>query len=90
MDDLFARIGSWLLDNGAGGVIAALSILALVNERRERVSERKEYDAEIKAKDEAHIDTLNKWRTDTQAQNDKVATLAEKVVIAIESSKRGQ
>lgn len=77
------------MENGAGGVIALLAILALINERRERNAERKEYNAEIATKDAAHIETLNRWRTDTQVQNDKVAVLAEKFVIAIENSKRG-
>ena len=89
MDALFTNIGAFLLENGAGGVIALLCLLALIVERRERNSDRKDYDAEIKSKDEAHIETLNRWRTDTQASNDKIAALAEKVVIAIESNKRG-
>lgn len=78
------------MSNGAGGVVAALSILALVNERKERREDRKEYDAEIKAKDDALVQTLNSWRADTNVQNDKVSALAEKVIITIESVKRGQ
>lgn len=70
--------------------IAALVIWAFLNERKERREERKEYDAEIKAKDDAHIATLNSWRADTQVQNDKVSALVEKVIVAIESGKRGQ
>lgn len=90
MDALFTNIGTWLLENGAGGIVALLALLALVNERRERNAERLLYDAEIKTKDEAHIATLNSWRADTQVQNDKVSALAEKVIITIESVKRGQ
>ena len=90
MDELFTQIGSWLVSNGAGGIVAALVILALAVERKERRAERKDYDAEIKAKDDAHIATLNSWRADTQVQNDKVSQLAEKVIITIESVKRGQ
>lgn len=85
--DEFLKI---LVTYGPGGVIAGLAILALVNERKERKAERKDYDGEIKAKDEAHIQTLNSWRADTQVQNDKVSALAEKVIITIESVKRGQ
>lgn len=88
MDALFTSVGGWLLENGAGGIIALLAIFALVTERKDRNAEKKAYDAEIAAKDAAHIETLNKWRTDTQAQNDKVSSLAEKVVIAIEANKR--
>jgi len=90
VDELFTQIGSWLVSNGAGGIVAALVILALAVERKERRAERKDYDAEIKAKDDAHIATLNSWRADTQVQNDKVSQLAEKVIITIESVKRGQ
>lgn len=89
MDELFANVGKFLLEQGAGGIIALLALLALINERRERRADAKDYDAEIKAKDEAHIETLNRWRTDTQAQNDKMAQLSEKFVIAIEAHKRG-
>jgi hypothetical protein len=77
MDALFANIGVWLLANGPGGIVAALAILALVDERKGRKEDRA-----------ALIDTLNRWRTDTQTQNDKVAALAEKVIVAIESDKR--
>jgi hypothetical protein len=90
MDALFSQIGAFLMANGAGGIIALLAIMALVNERKERKDERKDYDAEIKAKDEAHIATLNSWRADTQVQNDKISALAEKVIITVESVKRGQ
>ncbi len=90
MDALFSQIGAFLMANGAGGIIALLAILALLNERKERKDERKDYDAEIKAKDEAHIATLNSWRADTQVQNDKISALAEKVIITVESVKRGQ
>ena len=79
-----------LLTYGPGGLIAFMCVLALVAERKERRAERKEYDSEIKSKDDAHIQTLNSWRADTQVQNDKVSALAEKVIITIESVKRGQ
>lgn len=78
-----------LLSGGPYG-LAALIIWAWLNERKERKEERREYDAEIKAKDDAHIATLNSWRADTQVQNDKVSALVEKVIVAIESGKRGQ
>jgi len=78
-----------LLSGGPYG-ISALIVWAWLNERKERREERKEYDAEIKAKDDAHIATLNSWRADTQVQNDKVSALVEKVIVAIESGKRGQ
>lgn len=89
MDALFTQIGTWLIANGAGGIVALLAIFALIVERKERKAERKEYQDKIDEKDDAHIDTLNRWRTDTQVQNDKVSALAEKFVIAIEASKRG-
>lgn len=79
-----------LLTYGPGGLIGLMCVLALIGERKERKAERTAYDAEIKAKDEAHISTLNSWRADTQVQNDKVSALAEKVIITIESVKRGQ
>lgn len=79
-----------LLTYGPGGLIALMAVLALIGERKERKAERTAYDAEIKSKDEAHIQTLNSWRADTQVQNDKVSALAEKVIITIESVKRGQ
>lgn len=88
MDALFTQIGGWLLEHGAGGIVALLAILALIIERRDRNAEKKAYDAEIASKDAAHIETLNRWRTDTSATNDKVSALAEKVVIAIEANKR--
>lgn len=78
-----------LLSGGPYG-LAALIIWAWLNERKERKEERREYDAEIKSKDDAHIATLNSWRADTQVQNDKVSALVEKVIVAIESGKRGQ
>lgn len=90
MDALFSNVGNWLLENGAGGIVALLSILALLNERKERREERTAYDAEISKKDEALINTLNSWRADTQVQNDKVSALAEKVIITVEAAKRGQ
>ncbi len=89
MDALFSNVGNWLLENGAGGVVALLALLGLVNERKERREERAAYDAEIAKKDEALINTLNSWRADTQVQNDKVSALAEKVIITVEAAKRG-
>ena len=80
-----------LLTYGPGGLIALLSILALVNERKERKAERTAYDAEIKTKDDALIETLTKWRLDTQMQSDKIAALVEKQAIILDAqSKRGQ
>lgn len=70
--------------------MAALVIWAWLNERKERKEERAAYDAEIKAKDDLLVQTLNSWRADTQVQNDKSSALAEKVFVAIESAKRGQ
>jgi len=78
-----------LLSGGPYG-ITALIIWAWLNERKERREERKEYDAEIKAKDDAHIATLNSWRADTQVQSDKVSAMAEKFIVAIETGKKGQ
>lgn len=80
-----------LLTYGPGGLLAILSILALVNERKERKAERTAYDAEIKTKDDALIETLTKWRLDTQMQSDKIAALVEKQAIILDAqSKRGQ
>lgn len=78
-----------LLSGGPYG-ISALIVWAWLNERKERREERKEYDAEIKAKDDAHIATLNSWRADTQVQSDKVSAMAEKFIVAIETGKKGQ
>lgn len=89
MDALFSNIGAWLISNGAGGVIGLLAIMALVIERRERTAERKEHREEVETSKAALVDTLNRWRTDSQMQSDKVSALAEKVIIAIERSKRG-
>lgn len=89
MDALFTNVGTWLVSNGAGGVVGLLAVMALIVERRERTAERKEYRDEIEASNSALVDTLNRWRTDSQMQSDKVSALAEKVIIAIESSKRG-
>lgn len=78
MDALFANAGGALLTYGPGGIIALLAILALIVERKEKNSERN-----------AHVETLKAWRTDTQSQADKVSALAEKVIVTIETLKRG-
>lgn len=88
MDGLFQEIGKALLTYGPGGLLAALAILALIFERKDRKEERKEYDAEIKQKDAEHIETLNKWRLDTSMQSEKMAAFIEKASIIIDAQSK--
>lgn len=77
-----------LLTYGPGGLIALMAVLALIGERKERKAERTAYDAEIKTKDDTIIETLTKWRLDTQMQSDKIAALVEKQAIILDAQSK--
>ncbi len=69
MDALFAQISSTMLSWGPPGVVALLAIIALIFERRDR----KEAQAKLE-------EALGKWKTDTEAQGNKMQALLESLI----------